>query len=358
MNSELNPCLFIKTVSLQFVIIAVYVDDLNIIGTTSTVQNAVRELSKEFEMKDLGKTSYCLGLEVFYMSDGLLLHQSGYTRKLLKRFNMEDATPLQVRSLEPNKDIYRPKEENELPLDTNCPYAHAIGTLLYLANSTRPDIAFAVSLLARHTHNPTIRHWQGVKHVLRYLKGTSDIGLFFPNKGDKDLVGYADAGYLSDPSSGRSQTGHVFLYGGTSLSWRSVKQMLVATSSNHAEILALYEGAKEAVFLRSVVNHIRTATGQDVLRTTNEPTVLYEDNAACIYQIEQGFIKSERTKHIMPKFFYATEVNHREIEVTKVASSENVADIFTKTLPTVRHWEILPKLGLRSLHELKGERTL
>jgi len=275
---------------------------------------------------------------------------------------MEDATPyktpLQVRSLEPSKDIYRPKEDNESPLDINCPYAHAVGALLYLANSTRPDIAFAVSLLARHTHSPTVRHWQGVKHLLRYLKGTSDLGLFFPHKGDKDLVGYADAGFLSDPSSGRSQTGHVFLYGGTSLSWRSVKQTLVATSSNHAEILALYEAAKEAVFLRSVVNYLKTATGQDELRATNEPTVLYEDNAACIYQIGKGFIKGERTKHIAPKFFYAAEVNHQEIEVTKIASSENVADIFTKTLPAVRHWEILRKLGLRSLREFKEEGTL
>src|SRR5262249_23259771 len=124
----------------------------------------------------------------------------------------------------------------------------------------------------------------------------------------------------------------------------------VATSSNHAEILALYEAAKEATFLRSVIGYLKTATGQDL--QIAEPTILYEDNAACIYQIEQGFIKGERTKHIAPKFFYAAEVNHQEIEVTKVASSENVADIFTKTLPAIRHWEIVPKLGLRALHEL------
>jgi hypothetical protein len=98
---------------------------------------------------------------------------------------------------------------------------------MYLANCTRPDIAFAVNLLARHSATPTRRHWVGVQTILRYLKGTLDLGWFFPKNHDQTLVGYADAGYLSDPHHGRSQTSFVFLCGGAAVSWWSCKQTLV-----------------------------------------------------------------------------------------------------------------------------------
>ena len=98
-----------------------------------------------------------------------------------------------------------------------------IGALMYLANCTRPDIAFAVNLLARYSAAPTRRHWVGVKTILRYLKGTLDLGLFFPKKNNLTMVGYADAGYLSNPHNARSQTGFVFLTGGLAISWRSCK---------------------------------------------------------------------------------------------------------------------------------------
>ena len=110
---------------------------------------------------------------------------------------------------------------------------------MYLANCTRPDISFAVNLLARFSSSPTQRHWNKIKHVFRYLQGTIDLGLFYPNNTNGEIVGFADAGYLSDPHKARSQTGYVFTVGGTAISWRSQKQTLVATSSNHAEIIAL-----------------------------------------------------------------------------------------------------------------------
>ena len=89
---------------------------------------------------------------------------------------------------------------------------------MYLANCTRPDIAFAVNLLARHSSAPTKRHWNGVKHLLRYLKGTIDLGLYFSYSSNETLVGYSDAGYLSDPHNARSQTSYVFLYDGIAIS--------------------------------------------------------------------------------------------------------------------------------------------
>ena len=118
---------------------------------------------------------------------------------------------------------------------------------MFLTNCTRPDIAFAMNLLAKHSASPTRRHWAGVKHVLCYLQVTVDLGLYYPRDQDKTLVGYYDAGYLFDSHNAKSQTSYVFLSGGTVISWRSVKQIFVATSSNHLEILVLHEAGRECV---------------------------------------------------------------------------------------------------------------
>ncbi|XP_070029102.1 secreted RxLR effector protein 161-like [Nicotiana sylvestris] len=133
------------------------------------------------------------------------------------------STSIVVRSLEVNKDLFRSPEEDEELHGPEVPYLSAIGALMYRANATTPDIAFSVNLLARYCSSPTRRHWNRIKHILRYLKGTLDMGLFYANKGSADLVGYADAGYLSDPYKAQSQIGYVFTYGGTVISWLSTK---------------------------------------------------------------------------------------------------------------------------------------
>ncbi|XP_074352498.1 secreted RxLR effector protein 161-like [Apium graveolens] len=162
-----------------------------------------------------------------------------------------------VRSLEKNKDPFRPREKGEELLGPEVSYLSAIGALIYLANCTRPGIAFSVNLLARHSSAPTRRHWTGVKQIFRYLRGTMDMGLFYSKDSKLELVGYADLGYRSDPHKGRSQT---------------VNKRI--------------------------------------------PTTLYEDNEACIIQTREGYIKGDRTKHIDPKFFFAHELQQRgEIDV-------------------------------------------
>ena len=106
---------------------------------------------------------------------------------------------------------------------------------------------------------------------------------------EPQLLGYADAGYLSDPHKVRSQTGYIFTYGNTAISWRSVKQTMVATSSNHPKILALHEANKECVWLRSIIQHIRESCRLSSIK--NNPTILYEDNVACIEQIKYDILK-------------------------------------------------------------------
>ena len=110
------------------------------------------------------------------------------------------------------------------------------------------------------------------------------MGLFYSKATEPQLLGYADAGYLLDPHKARSQTGYIFTYGNTAISWRSVKQTMVTTSSNHSKILAMHEASRECVWLRSMIQHIRESCGLPSIK--NNPTVLYEDNAACIAQIK------------------------------------------------------------------------
>ena len=126
------------------------------------------------------------------------------------------SSPLIVRSLDAKKDRFRPKEENEALLGFEVPYLSAIGALLYLARYTRPNIAFSVNLLVKFNSTPTQKHWNGVKHILRYLRETTDLGLFYSK--ESTLKGYADFGYLYDPHKARSQIGYVFTCGNTTIS--------------------------------------------------------------------------------------------------------------------------------------------
>jgi hypothetical protein len=238
-------------------------------------------------MKDLGKTKFCLGLQIEHFQNGILVHQSTYTEKVLKHFYMEKAhplsTPMVVSSLDVKNTLFRHREDDEEILSPEVPYLSAIGALMYLVNCTRPDIAFSINLLARYSSAPTRRHWNGVKHVLRYRRGTTDMRLFYPRGSNSQLVGYADAGFLSDPHKGRSQTGYLFTCGRTAIPWRSAKQTLVATSSNHSEIIVIHEASRECIWLRSVIQHIREKCGLSTIK--DSPTILYEDNDACITQI-------------------------------------------------------------------------
>ncbi|XP_044430953.1 disease resistance protein RPM1-like [Triticum aestivum] len=168
----------------------------------------------EFEMNDLDKTKLCPGLQLEHSPDGILVHQSAYTQKVLEIFGFDKACPSKIlmagRSLQPDKDPFRPKEEGEETLGLEVPYLSPVGALMYLANCTRPDIAFAVSLLARYNSEPTKIHCKGVKNIFRYLQGTKDLGLFYKRNQDLSIIGYADAGYLSNPQDCKSQTGYVF----------------------------------------------------------------------------------------------------------------------------------------------------
>jgi ribonuclease HI len=161
------------------------------------------------------------------------------------------------------------------------------------------------------------------------------------------MIGYTDAGYLSDPHNGKSQTGFVFLHGGTAISWKSSKQTLTATSTNHSEIIALYEASRECVWLRRVINHIQQSCG---IGSIESPTIIYEDNSACVTQMQTGYIKSNITKHIASKLFYPHELQESgEINILQIKSCDNLADLFTKSLPTSMFQKFVHDIGMRRL---------
>jgi hypothetical protein len=161
-NNDDCPCVFIRKSSTEFCIILVYIDDLNIIGTKLDINEARDYLKMEFELKNLGKTKFCLGLQLEHLPTGILVHQSAYVHKVLKKFNMDKVypskIPMIVRAFEKDIDPFWPRQEGEEVLGSEYTYLSAIRALMYLANNTRPDIIFTVNLLTRHSAAPTMRH--------------------------------------------------------------------------------------------------------------------------------------------------------------------------------------------------------
>jgi hypothetical protein len=169
-NNDDCPCDFIRKSSTGFCIISVYVDDLNIIATKLDINEARDHLKTEFEMKNLGKIKFCLGLQLEHHPICILVHHSAYVQKVLEKLNMDKAYPSKtlmiIRALEKDTGPFWPHQEGEEVLGSEYPYLSAIEALMYLANNTRIDIAFAVNLLARYSAAPTMRYWNGVKDVL------------------------------------------------------------------------------------------------------------------------------------------------------------------------------------------------
>ena len=143
-----------------------YVDDLNLVGILEELKRTTKYLKKKFEMKDLGKTKFCLNLQIEHFSTRVFVHQSTYTKKNLKNFYMDKAHPLSlsmiVRSLDLKNDPFRFYGKDEKLFGHEVPYLSVIGALMYLTNCTRLDIAFSINLLARYSFAPTQRHWNGI----------------------------------------------------------------------------------------------------------------------------------------------------------------------------------------------------
>ena len=226
-------------------------------------------------------------------------------------------------------------------------YLVVVEAFLYLATFTTPVISLAMSVLARHSQKPIARHWARVKHLFRYLRRTQDLGLLYTKEGKATLKGYVDAGYKFDTKSGKSQSGYIFLRVGAPVSWKSVKQTIIATSTNHSELIAFHEATRKLVWLRKV--H-RIIIEQASLELGHEPTILHEDNFACKNQLNASFIKADWTKHVDQQIYRYTQdlIEDGQLTVRKVKSAHNVANMFIKALPAYTHKRLVYAAGMRS----------
>ncbi|CAL8176142.1 unnamed protein product [Prunus armeniaca] len=207
--------------------------------------------SLHFEMIDLGEASYVLGIEISRdRKIGYLgLSQKRYIEKILKSFNMMDCVGGDV-PINKGDKLSReqaPKTNQEKLKMVDKPYASLVGSLMYAQVYTRLDIAFPISVLGRFQSNPGQAHWVAGKKVMRYLQRTKDFKLIYKRSDNLEMVGYADANFSGCMDDLKSTSGFIFLFGGAAVSWRSVKQPIITTSTMQAEFIACYEATCEAI---------------------------------------------------------------------------------------------------------------
>lgn len=277
------------------------------------------------------------------MENQLCLSQKAYITKILKDFNLfgHEFSPVGT-PMEPNLTLL-PAEEGYLASEKDRKwYQSAVGSLMYLMLCTRPDIAYAISQLSRFAANPTEKHKTAVKHLFRYLKGTSGFGLVFDSSHrDRGLFGYTDANWARDHDR-RSTGGYLFLLFGTVLTWSSKRQATVALSSCEAEYIAETEAAKEAIWLRRLLRNFNFV-GPSTVK-------IMGDNRGALALAKNPEFHS-RTKHIEIKYHFVREkVAEGLVELEWVGTADNLADGMTKPLPTAAFQAFRKGIGMRVVH--------
>ena len=208
-----DECVYHKRVKNKIIILCLYVDNILIFGTDIHIVNEVKQfLHNNFDMKDLGMADLILNTKIIRSTNRIEMSQSHYVDKILNKFNYSNIQPV-FTPFDPS--IYLKKNLGEPILQSQ--YAQIIGSLGFLANYTRPDIAYAVNRLSRYTHNHNKDHWIALERVLRYLKGTKSYSLKFSGFSTV-LEGYSNANWIGDSSDVKSTTRYVFLLGGAVVS--------------------------------------------------------------------------------------------------------------------------------------------
>lgn len=194
---------------------------------------------------------------------------------------------------------------------------------MYLMVATRPDIAFAVGVVSRYMERPTEANVNAVKRILKYVKGTINVGIKYVKGGDFELIGYSDADYAGDRMTRKSTSGYVFTIGSGAISWCSERQKSVALSTTESEYIAASGAVKELMWLKRMLSEL----------TKTEMTVQFNmDNQSAIRLIKNPEFH-KRTKHIDVRYHFIREkYEDKEFELHFVPSDEQLADIFTKGL--------------------------
>ena len=213
---------------------------------------------------------------------------------------------------------------------------------MYLSICTRPNIAYAVSYLARFSSKPNKSHWTAAKRVLRYLKGTADHGIVFTKSESDECVGFSDADWAGDQQDRKSTSGYLFQLAGGPVSWKSQRQGCVALSTAEAEYMALSFAAQETVWLRKLL----TEFGCEL----SGPTILImEDNQSAIAMANNPQFHG-RAKHIDIRHHFIRErVSHGDIRLNYCPTGDMIADMLTKGLHQHRLKDLMGRAGIRPL---------
>lgn len=259
---------------------------------------------------------------------------------------MEDANPISIPA-DPNHELSALVQAGASDELTTAPYREAVGSLMYLSVATRPDIIFAVNQASRYLEKPTTTHWEGVKRILKYLKGTIDYALQYECGQEKELLAYSDADYAGDIQTRRSTTGYALKFASGTISWNSQRQQSVdavnstsveALSTTDSEYMAACQTAKQTVWVQRLI--------KELLVVTSIKTTLLLDNQSATCLIKNP-VSHKRVKHIDVRFHYVRErYEERAFELQYTSSKEQHADILTKALPRQLHAYHLKALGV------------
>ncbi len=355
-----DPCIYFKWDGDKLSLISLYVDDLAIASDSSAEIAKIRShLMGKFKITDDGELEYILGMKIHRdrPNKQLFVSSNQKVQDILTDFNMAmclpTATPMDHVAISASDcPTLNSPEWNEMQ---SIPYRECVGRLTHLMRTTRPDIAFSVSVVNRYLHNPGHKHWNAVKRILRYLNGTKDFELKIApldfsskvsvcnrssNSSTLGLSGNTDADWGGHPDTAKSTSGYAFFLGYGLISWASKVQPHTATSSTHAEYIAAYHATSECLWSR-------TFLGELGLLNTSLPTTLYCDNAAAI-NIANYHMCTPRSKHFNTKLHSVREkIENGELSLSFCPGKDNVADIFTKPLPKVKFLKFRSELGLQ-----------
>ncbi|GJP57649.1 hypothetical protein CLOP_g13536, partial [Closterium sp. NIES-67] len=335
-TSRADPSLFLRTSPSPFYIL-VYVDDMILITADSVeLERVKRELGSRLKCKDLGELQHYLGMEITRdrAARTISLSQSHYLQQVLEWFDMARGTP-QVTPL-PVGHHLTPLTS---PSSSSHPYAELIGSLMYAMVSTRPDLAYPISVLARFvgTGKHDAAHWQAAKRVLRYLQGTKDYVLTLGGPSPPLLTGYSDSSWADSRPDRCSSQGYGFSLGSGLISWRSTRSSSIALSSCEAELYAATMAAQEVRWLTFLLEE---------LGAPQRCPTIWCDNASTIHLTKDAVFHG-RSKHIELRHYFIRElVQGDHLQLGKIDSAANLADTFTKALPHAAHSSLLRLLGL------------
>lgn len=217
-----------------------------------------------------------------------------------------------------------PSTEEERREMEKIPYREALGSLMWLQVSTRPDLSFTVNLLSRFSNNPGILHWNALKYTIGYIKGTLDYSITYYRDGSLHPHGYVDADFAGDRDTRRSTEGYIFFVAGGAVSWASKRQETVALSTVEAEYMAFTRATQQALWMDKYLDEVGLSP--------ERPAPILADNNSAIANSKNNK-NHKRTKHIDVKHHFVKEkVDSNLVQFTYIPSKSNLADILTKPL--------------------------